>query len=286
VRLDTEEKRTTTTDSRPAPMFETGFEFYLRLPSSGNDRVLHPAIVEESSFQQTRALMKEEGLVVKGIIDAGGVECDGPVTVEGGVLVEAKAWIRAGGDVTCHHTQGARIECKETITIQQNAINSFLKAKSITGESDATLIRGGSLCAEEQIDVGEAGSEIGARTVLSVAMPLNWQYPTVAEKLDGASDARKSGPGKKDRAKPGKRGKGESSADQMSRLLEIARIEICGKLHPGVVIEIGKLSKIIERPATGVRFRYSKIDGEPTIEMIRISFGGGNETGNKSTKKT
>ena len=72
----------------------------------------------------------------------------------------------------------------------------------------------------------------------------------------------------------------------MSRLLEIARIEIRGKLHPGVVIEIGKLSKIIERPATGVRFRYSKIDGEPTIEMIRISFGGGNETGNKSTKKT
>ena len=43
-------------------MFETEFEFYLRLPSSGNDRVLHPAIVEESSFQQTRALMKEEGL--------------------------------------------------------------------------------------------------------------------------------------------------------------------------------------------------------------------------------
>lgn len=43
-------------------MFKTGFEFYLQLPSSGDERLLHPAIVEESSSEQTQVLMTEENL--------------------------------------------------------------------------------------------------------------------------------------------------------------------------------------------------------------------------------
>ena len=249
------------------------------------DLKMNGAIIVTGDVTRDAKVQATEGVVVKGVIDAGGVECDGSVTVEGGVMVEGKAWIRAGGDVTCRHTQGARIESKGTITIQQNAINSFFKAKSIAGESDASLIRGGALCAEEQIVVGEAGPELGARTVLSVAMPLNWEYPTVAEKLGGGAGAAKPGPGKKGRAKTGKREKTESSAAQLSRLLEIARIEVRGKIHPGVVIEIGKLSKTIEQSTTSVRFRYAKIDGEPMIEMIRISRGAGDEAKAGSAKR-
>ena len=192
-------------------------------------------------------------------------------------MVDGKAYIRAGGDVTCRHTQGARIECKETITVKQDIVTSFLRAKVITGESEKCRVRGGMLSAEEQIVVGEAGSELGVKTVLSVAMPLGWEYESVADKLSKAAGAPKPAPvkGKKGGPKKGKREKVESASAIMKRLNEVARIEIRGTIHPGVVIEIGPLSKVIERKFERVRFRYSIVDDEPTIVMQDLPRGGG-----------
>lgn len=234
------------------------------------DLKMNGAIVVTDDVARNAKVEATEGVVIKGMIDAGAVECDGPVTVEGGVVVEDKAWIRAGGNVTCRHTQGARIESKETITIQQNSVNSFLTAKIIAGESESARILGGVLAAEELIVVGEAGSELGARTVLSVAVPLNWEYPSVADKLGGSA---KAGSGKKDKPKKGKREKGQSPRQQIKKLLETARIEVRGKLHSGVVIEMGELSKTIEREVQRVQFRYSIVNDEPKILMEGISGG-------------
>ena len=50
-------------------MFKTGFEIFLRLPNSGNDRLLHPAVVEAASEQETRLLLKEEGVEVSEDLD-------------------------------------------------------------------------------------------------------------------------------------------------------------------------------------------------------------------------
>lgn len=239
------------------------------------DLKMNGAIIVTGDITRGAKVQAVGGVVIKGMIDAGGVESDGPVTVLGGVMVEEKAWIRARGDVICRHTQGARIECKETITVQQNAVNSLLKAKAIVGESKSMRILGGIARAEEQIVVGKAGSDLGARTVLSVAVPLNWDYDTVASQLGEAAPAKKTTRGKKGRRskpdrKSGKAEKAESSTAVAKRLLEIARIEVTGTLHSGVVIEIGKLSMTIEREMHGVCLRYSTAGDEPEISITSV----------------
>ncbi len=229
------------------------------------DLKMEGSIVVTGAVTQNAKVIARGSIVVKGMVDGGSVESDGPITVMGGVVGEETASVRSGGDVVCRHSQGARIECIETLTIEQFSINSFLKARMILSGTPGERILGGAAPAVEKIVVGEAGSKLGARTALSVAMLLNWEYDTAASKL------------KKERLKAGRNSDRKSrrprpvtsrkdGADAERRLVETACIVVTGTIYPGVVIEIGRLSMTIEKEMRGVRF-FCSTDKEPRIDV-------------------
>ncbi|MCP4906201.1 MAG: DUF342 domain-containing protein [bacterium] len=186
------------------------------------------------------------------------------MTVAGGVIDDESAWIRAAGDAIIHLSPGATIECKETLTIQQSAVNIDLRARAIVGEAESTRILGGTARAEEQIIVGEAGSDLGATTTLAVAYPLEWEHDGVESKWKGIV------PVKEQEADAITAKLTRSVACAAKELLKTAQIDVIGNLHLGVVIEIGELSLTVERTIRGVRFRQGIEDDRPFIEEVSL----------------
>ncbi|MAE94482.1 MAG: hypothetical protein CL910_07470 [Deltaproteobacteria bacterium] len=238
------------------------------------DLKVNGAIVVTGDITRNAALMATGAVVIKGMVDGGSVESDASVTVTGGVVCQGKASIRSGGDVVCHHTQGARVECLGTLTLQHDAVNSPLRAQRIVGETETVRILGGEARAEEQIVVGEVGSHLGARTVLAVGRYLPWKHETVAAQL-GGGEGTESSPSNRHpersgaHPKPGAAAGPETGGRDPRGLLEAARIEVTGTLHPGVVIQIGEHSRIIEQEMRGVQFRRSKeADGEIEVTLL------------------
>ncbi len=140
----------------------------------------------------------------------------------------------------------------------------------IVGASAATRILGGTACAEEQIIVGEVGSDLGARTVLSVGIPLAWDHEPVESKLRRGESEQEEDEGPDCEAAAARMERSVASTRAARKLLKTAEIRITGRLHPGVVIEIGELSLTVQESNRGVRFRYRVEDDQPVIERVKL----------------
>lgn len=200
-------------------------------------------------------------IVIKGLVDGGGVASDGQVAVAGGVIGQDKAWIRARGDVTCKHTQGARIECRETLEIQKSATNSWLQARVVSG---SFRVLGGEIQAAEKISIQEAGSPFGARTVLAVAMslPLCEEESCHNVELAFRTECKVPPPSAKD---AGPMNDHKEINSETRRLLLEARIEVAGTVHPGVVVQFDRFSTTINEALKGVSFRYDESSSPPIV---------------------
>jgi len=227
---------------------------------SGHLRVSGSIMITGNVTRNARVLATGD-VVIKGIVDGGGVASDGQVAVAGGVIGQDKAWIRARGDVTCRHTQGARIECRETLEVQKSAVNSQLQARIVSG---AFKVLGGEIRAAETIAIQEAGSEFGARTVLAVAVPLSHCEEASCQNVGLAlrNDSQVPVP-------PVEHAEGfnvNSYVDAETRRLQrMARIEVAGTVHPGVIVQIGRFSLAIDEAMRGVSFRLDEESNPPIL---------------------
>lgn len=129
-------------------------------------------------------------LVVNGAIESSLVTCGGDVQVKGGIAMEGKNLVRAGGSITAGFAQDAVLEAEGDVIINNGIINSFITCKgTVLAERGKGLVMGGSIIASRGIDVLETGSDLGTQTALTIALDipeldsLNRELDAVRQKL-------------------------------------------------------------------------------------------------------
>ncbi len=112
-------------------------------------------------------------LVVNGTLESAMVTCGGDVEVRGGIAMEGKNLVHAGGTIKAAYAQDAVLEADGDVIINGGIINSFITSKGmVIAERGKGLVLGGSVIAARGIDILESGSEAGTQTALTIALDI------------------------------------------------------------------------------------------------------------------
>ena len=182
-------------------------------------------------------------VVVKGMVDGGTIRANGSVTISSGVIGSEGTFVVAGGDLACHHADGADLRSGGTLSIAANAIKTRVTARKIVVGTNQGSVVGGELRAAESIVLGNVGSKLSTRTVVAIGPIQDHSSPLEegVKSLNTAGRIRVIG----------------TYAD----LLPNAKIEITGVAHPGVVIKLGPYEMQLQEDVRCVRFVH-----DPNLE--------------------
>jgi len=137
--------------------------------STGNIKHDGKIIIEGDVLSGFR-VESEESIIVKGNVEAADIYAHtGDVKVECGILGKDRAKILAGGNLECGFIQDATVKVKGDVLVDHYSINSNVHAggKVELLKNEGT-VRGGKVISEEKIDVLQAGSKKGIKTILGI----------------------------------------------------------------------------------------------------------------------
>ncbi len=117
-------------------------------------------VVIEGDVRSGFKVFATDDILIKGNVDAADIfSKNGNITVELGVLGKNKAKLLAGQNIVCGFVQDASVGAKNDIIIRRYAFNASLSAgQKILAVEEEGLIRGGTIVADESIEVISAGS--------------------------------------------------------------------------------------------------------------------------------
>lgn len=227
------------------------------------------ALTVRGSVQHQFTVRATGDIEIQGGVESGSVFGSGKVRIRGGVRGGDCGEVSAEGNVEVGHAEGATIRSGGVLTLG-SAVNCELAAHKIVA---ARMIRGGTAQAELSVQVQEAGAaHAGSQTLLAAGIPLDRpvcdvRVALVEHKEQRALQRRAGGVRASDeRNKGGKLGRVnlglaqkelEMKAEHAGRreqLLPSASVHVVGRLHPGVSIQIGVHSLLVDEPETNVRF--------------------------------
>lgn len=201
-------------------------------------------------------------VTVAGDVQGGSVTVSGSVHVAHAIL-GCHDVIRAGADITCHHTAASRLAADRSIAVSDQVHEATLQAPDIVVHGDRGIVRGAKLQARDHIHVATAGSPGGAETVLAVAQLLDERVDHARHTVRSSRFDRmatRAGRGKAMRAAV--RASDEERAEMIrlrkrqKELMASATIYVEGTCHEGVVIRFGSAELRPNLDLHGVTFRW------------------------------
>ncbi|MDD3311215.1 FapA family protein [Pseudodesulfovibrio sp.] len=140
--------------------------------SSGNVHVEKGSILIKGTVTTGAEVTARESVVVEGVVENAVIRAGADVTVSGGVLMEEGGIIEAEGAVTAKFMRNATIRAGGDVVIGMDCVNCDIVAGGkIVAGSDKGILNGGVyVCGG--MDVAEMGSPLGARTHITLALPL------------------------------------------------------------------------------------------------------------------
>ncbi len=152
--------------------------------STGNIVVETGSVHVRGSVRSGFSLMVADHLIVDGAVESALITCGGDVSVRGGVAMEGRNMLRAGGNIAAAHAQDAVLEAGGDVSINGGVVNSFISCKgTLSAVSGRGLVMGGSVVASRGIDILEAGSEMGTQTALTIVLDIP-EMDALARELD------------------------------------------------------------------------------------------------------
>ncbi len=121
---------------------------------------VHGAVNDNFNIRAT------EGVQVDGIVQAATIHSGGTVVVMGGVNCRGRGRIDSAGDLLTRFLNNSTVLSQSSVKVENEIINCTVHAEEIhvpTGQ-----VAGGELVGKKVIEVKEAGSQMGVRTVLQV----------------------------------------------------------------------------------------------------------------------
>jgi len=210
-------------------------------------------------------------VIVAGDVQLGAVTAGGSVHVSQAIL-GCEDVVRAGADITCHHTAASRLLADRSIAVSDQVHESTLQAPRIDVLGGRGTVRGARLKARDKIHVGSAGSPAGTETVLAVAQLLEERNDHARRALKSARldrTAGRSGKAKDVRAASKALDAERAELVRLRRrqreLMATARIRVDGTCHEGVIIRFGAAELRPETELQAVTFRW-----DPEASEIQI----------------
>ncbi len=221
-------------------------------------------------------------IVCKSTMDAFDVNAKRDLTCSQGIIGRRRGQVRVGGELRAKYVQNCRVAARGDVRIASAIVNSRLFSLGTVDLGDKGVIMGGEVFATHGIRCGRLGNEAFQSTHLHVGTDF-----TVQQKLDQANDKMRLLAGRMRQvdhavaAHPSpeaKRARDEfarTAAELRDRIAELlgkldaddgAVVEARGDIFPGVVVEICRVSIMVEEKLRACRFRLDKAAGRILVE--------------------
>lgn len=236
-------------------------------------------------------------VVVDKVIEDATVESGLDIDIGGGILMDEKGSLSAGGNVTAQFANNARIRSSGTVTINNEVINCRIRTERMISLKGKGMIQGGEITIRRGLECNELGSDIGASTTVIVDAPKIVDKAKLEERnalkaeLDkinrilGADTPEaileRTPPAKREalakllqyRARQTSRLEAltqriTEETDRRSRDLERVKIVAHKVIHPGVVVKIAGRVYAVDRPLTRSTLYWSASTREIVVGSI------------------
>ena len=231
---------------------------------SGN-LTLDGSLQIQGSVHATMRVRATRDLEIAGALEGGSAVAGGRLQIGGGVRPGSAA--RAGNTLVTARVQGARLRAGADLEVATESVDAELHAKQIR---IGRRVVGGQVLAESGIRVGDAGTPAGGPVTLRAAAPLldprgRARGARTAPRAEARGDRAARGGRASREARARTRDEARRRDADLRRLREWRRrqrdlarravIDVEGRVHPGVTIEIGTARHPVESGAARVRFR-------------------------------
>jgi uncharacterized protein (DUF342 family) len=221
-------------------------------------------------------------VVCKSTMDAFDVNVKKDLTCAQGMIGRRRGQVRVGGELKTKYVQNCKVAARGNVTISSAIVNSRLYTLGRLEMGDKGVIMGGEVFATHGIRCGRLGNEAFQPTRIHVGVDF-----TVQQQLDQANEkmrllsARIRQVEQAAAARPGpemdkaRAELGRFAADlrgQITALLasldadDEAIVDARGEIFPGVIVEICRVSIVVEEKMHACKFRLDKAAGRIHID--------------------
>jgi uncharacterized protein len=221
-------------------------------------------------------------IVCKSTMDAFDVNAKKDLTCAQGMIGRRRGQVRVGGELRTKYVQNCKVAARGNVTISSALVNSRLYTLGSLEMGDKGVIMGGEVFATHGIRCGRLGNEAFQSTHVHVGVDF-----TVQQRLDQANEkmrllsarsrqvdqaaAARPGP-EMDRARAELAKVAAQLRAQITELLggldvdDGAVVDARADIFPGVVVEICRVSIVVEEKLHACKFRLDKAAGRILVE--------------------
>ncbi len=221
-------------------------------------------------------------IVCKATMDAFDVDAKKDLVCSQGIIGRRRGQVRVGGELKAKYIQNCKVACRGNVHVSSALVNTRLYTLGTLDMGDKGVIMGGETFATHGIRCGRLGNQASQRTNIHAGTDFTVQHAldqanermrllsARSRQIDAAAAAHPSPMADKARAETAKLG--ERLRLEIAELLgkldadDNAIVDVRGDIFPGVVIEICRVSIVIEEPLKACKFRLDKNAGRIIAE--------------------
>lgn len=221
-------------------------------------------------------------IVCKATMDAFDVNAKKDLVCSQGIIGRRRGQVRVGGELKAKYIQNCKVACRGSAHVSSALVNTKLFTLGMLDMGDKGVIMGGEVFATHGIRCGRLGNQAFQRTSVHAGTDF-----TVQQRLDQANEKMRLLSARSrqieeaaiahpspmaDRARAEIAKLSDEVRCEISDLLskldadENAVVDVKGDIFPGVVIEICRVSIVVEEPLHACKFRLDKTAGRIVIE--------------------
>jgi len=221
-------------------------------------------------------------IVCKATMDAFDVNAKKDLVCSQGIIGRRRGQVRVGGELRAKYIQNCKVACRGDVHVSSALVNTRLYTLGTLDMGDKGVIMGGETFATHGIRCGRLGNQASQRTNIHAGTDFTVQHAldqanermrllsARSRQIDAAAAAHPSPMAERAKAETAKLG--ERLRLEIAELLgkldadDSAVIEVKGDIFPGVVIEICRVSIVVEEPLKACKFRLDKNAGRIVAE--------------------
>jgi uncharacterized protein (DUF342 family) len=245
--------------------------------------ILFPGdVVIEGAVHDGFKVWSGGSIVCKSTVDAFDVNAKKDLTCAQGIIGRRRGQVRVGGELKAKYIQNCRVAARGDVKVAAAVVNCRIYSLGSLDLGDKGVLMGGEVFATHGLRCGRLGNEAFQSTSVHVGTDF-----TVQQRLDQASERLRLASGRAaqvERAAAAHPGPQATRAhSEMAKLIaelraQIAKllgeldtddgavVEVRGEVFPGVVIEICRVSIVVEAKLGPCKFRLDKVAGRIVVE--------------------
>lgn len=221
-------------------------------------------------------------IVCKSTMDAFDVNAKKDLTCAQGLIGHRRGEVRVGGSLTAKYIQNCRVAARGDVKVQAAVVSSRIYTLGSLDLGDKGVLMGGEAFAARGVRCGRLGNQALQPTLLHVGIDFMVKQSldqatermrlltARAQQIEHAAAARPSPEAAKAVAEMAKlTSKLRSQINELLGRLDAdegAIVEARGEVFPGVVIEICRVSIVVEEKLQACRFRLDKAAGRIIVD--------------------